>query len=239
VARLRGQELAVRRAIGATERRLFQALLMTRSLAGLRAVDLGFDPGGVAIARVALPGDRYASAASQRAFFDRLLERVRVPALRAIVASLDGSLPLCQVKALPSLVDETLAADRFATLVLVAFAAAALLAGVGVFGVFAGDVTRRRKEIGIRLALGARGSQVVLLLLRQALHRAAVGIAAGTALALALARAMKALLFGVRPSDPASLIAAAALVLVVALGATLVPAIRAVRLSPLSALREG
>ena len=122
---------------------------------------------------------------------------------------------------------------------LAAFAGIALLlAGVGIFGVFSADVIRRRKEIGIRMALGARGSQVVLRLVGLALRRAAVGITAGLLLARLLSGSMEALLFGVRPSDSLSLIAVAALMIVVALAATLVPALRAIRGAPLTALRD-
>jgi putative ABC transport system permease protein len=370
------------------------AMLMGRTLAGLRSVDLGFDSGGVAIARVALPGDRYASPQSQNAFFDRLLEQVRVlpgvrsaglistrpfgglgpatvvadpafsaaagssdivsdvrfadagvfdalhvprlagslfdradtaggpiravisadlarslwpegsavgkrlsvamfdnitpeivgvvgqvhlmdartpprpvvylsasrfpdtvrdlvvrteadpdavvPSLRAALAAIDGSLPLYSVTTLPRLVDASLASDRFTALLLTAFGITSLLlAGVGVFGVFAEDVSTRRRELGIRLALGARPSQVVRQILARSMRRAAAGVAIGAAAALVFARAMSTLLFGVTPGDPASFATVAAIVLVVALVATLLPAVQAIRRAPLSALREG
>jgi putative ABC transport system permease protein len=163
-----------------------------------------------------------------------------VPALRSIVSELDPSLPVYAVATMPELVDTALASDRFTTLVLVAFAVAALsLAAVGVFGVFAGDVTRRRREIGIRMALGAGRARVVLLLLRASLQRAAAGIGAGTALAILLARGMSSLLFGVKPTDPVSLAAVAGLVFLVAAAATMAPTLLAIRRSPLSVLREG
>ncbi|HET6447528.1 MAG TPA: FtsX-like permease family protein, partial [Conexibacter sp.] len=163
-----------------------------------------------------------------------------VPALRALVTDLDPALPLYSVTTLPDLVDEALASDRFTTVVLAIFAAGALLlAGVGVVGVLAGDVTRRRKEIGIRLALGARGGQVVALLLRQVLRRAAAGALGGVMLAALLTRGMGALLFGVRPSDPVTLIGTAIAVVALALAATAIPAFAAMRRAPLSALREG
>jgi ABC-type antimicrobial peptide transport system permease subunit len=137
------------------------------------------------------------------------------------------------------MVAASLASDRFSTFLLVAFAVAALLlAAVGIYGVFAGDVTHRRKEIGIRLALGAHASQVVALLLARAATRAAAGIVLGTGVALAFAQAMKSLLFGVRSSDPLSYVLVAGLVMALAVGATLIPAIGAARSAPLSALRE-
>jgi len=106
---------------------------------------------------------------------------------------------------LPSLVATSLARDRFTALLLSGLAAlAVLLSAVGVFGVISTEIARRRKEIGIRMAVGAVPSKVVLMLLRRALARAAVGVAGGTALALLLARLMKSLLFGVAPHDPMS-----------------------------------
>ena len=369
------------------------AVLMVRSVVALRSVDLGFNPGGVAVARIALPENRYASGESQALFFDRLLERVRavpgvgaaglvsqrplgglgpattvidpsnpplagspapivdvriadaaafhvlrvpilagtlfdrtedagaakaiisrslaqtfwprgdavgrqvtlamygtltadvigvvedvhfmgprtparpslylsatrfgspvrdvvmradgalesvIPALRAAVAALDGSLPVYGITTLPDLVDTMVAPERFTMYVLIVFALSALfLAAVGVFGVFIGDVTSRRREIGIRLALGAHGGGVVLLLLRGSLLRAAAGIVAGTLLAVLLTRTMTAVLFGVHPTDPLSLASVAALVLGLSTTATLMPAVRAIRRSPLAALREG
>jgi ABC-type antimicrobial peptide transport system permease subunit len=163
-----------------------------------------------------------------------------IPVLRSVVAALDASLPLYAVTTLPDLVDTTLASERWTMYLLIAFAVSAVfLAGVGVLGVFVGDITTRRREIGIRLALGASGSRLVLLLLRGSLLRAAVGIAVGTFVAVLIARMMTAVLFGVRPTDPLSLLTVAGFVLALAIAATLMPAIRAIRQSPLSALREG
>ena len=101
-------------------------------------------------------------------------------------------------------VDVAVARERFTAFVLSAFAGIALLlGGVGVFGVIAGEVGRKRKEIGLRMALGAGWSSVTWMMLRQTAGRAA-GIAAGAALASWLARSMTSLLFGVAPLDPAS-----------------------------------
>jgi hypothetical protein len=162
-----------------------------------------------------------------------------VPALRAVVADMDPTLPLYAVRTVPALVDDTLATDAFTALMLAAFAAAALsLAAVGVFGVLAADVARRRKEIGVRLALGASGGRVISLMLGLALRRAAAGIAAGAAVALVASHAMRALLFGVTPDDPASIGLVTLLVLAVAIAATLIPVVRALRRAPLAALRE-
>jgi putative ABC transport system permease protein len=162
-----------------------------------------------------------------------------VPALRATVGSIDASVPLYAVTTLPQLVDTSLAGDRLTTLLLAGFALVALLlAGVGVFGVFAGDVTRRRKEIGIRLALGAPESGVISMLLVAAMRRALLGVAAGALLAVLLGRAMQSLLFGVGATDPISFVSVAAIVTSLALAATLVPTWQALRRSPLRSLRE-
>jgi ABC-type antimicrobial peptide transport system permease subunit len=112
-----------------------------------------------------------------------------------------------------------------------------LLAAVGIYGVFAADVAQRRKEIGIRMALGAPSGGVIALVMRRAVIRAAVGVALGVVGAFAAARAMRSLLFGVGATDPVSFVGVAALLLLVAVAATLVPALRASRVSPLVAIR--
>jgi putative ABC transport system permease protein len=162
-----------------------------------------------------------------------------LPSLRAAVAEVAPGLPLYQVTSLPRLIDRALAADRFTTILLAAFSAVALtLAAIGVFGIFSSDVTRRRKEIGLRLALGGTGTRVVALLLGRALKRSAVGLGAGVVLAALAARSMSSLLFGLGSSDPVTLIGVAAAVAAIAACATLIPAAQALRASPLRALRE-
>jgi len=162
-----------------------------------------------------------------------------VPSLRAAIADLDPSLPLYAARTLPDLVGETLATDRFTSWLLGVFAAAALgLTSIGVFGVLAADVARRRREIGVRLALGASCGRIVCLMLGQAVRRAVPGIVAGGAVAVAASHTMRALLFGVTPDDPVSIGGVTALVLTVAVIATLIPVVRALRRAPLTALRE-
>jgi putative ABC transport system permease protein len=163
-----------------------------------------------------------------------------VPSLRTVLSTLEPGATLYRVTMLPDLVAASLARDRFTALLLSGFAGlAVLLSAVGVFGVISTETARRRKEIGIRMAVGAAPARLVWMLLGQALARASAGVAAGTALALSLAQLMKSLLFGVSPGDPASFLAVAAVVVVVVAVATLVPAIRGIRASPLAALREG
>jgi putative ABC transport system permease protein len=161
-----------------------------------------------------------------------------VGALRATLRSVDPTLPLYEVTTLADAVDRSLARDRFTTALLSVFAIVSLLlAAVGIYGVFAAEVTARHKEIGVRLALGARGRGVLRLVLGRALVLAVSGAAIGVAAGLLLARAMSALVFDVATWDPLSFVAVTGLLLGVAMVATLVPALRAARISPLEAIR--
>jgi putative ABC transport system permease protein len=161
-----------------------------------------------------------------------------VTSLRSVVTALDPAVPIYQVTTMDDLVARALSRDRFTAALLGAFAVVSLLlAAVGIYGVFAGDVARRRKEIGIRVALGAPSGGVIALVMRRAVARAALGIALGTSAALVAARAMRSLLFGIGATDPVSFIGVASLLLGVAVAATLVPAMRAARMSPLVAIR--
>ena len=115
---------------------------------------------------------------------------------------------------------------------------AVLLATVGLFGVISHLVARRRKEIGIRMALGANAGQVVGMMARDAGWLLVIGLAVGIGLALLAARAAGSLLFGLAPHDPGALVAACGLMALIAAGATAIPARRAVRMDPMGALRE-
>jgi len=162
-----------------------------------------------------------------------------VPSVRAAVAAVDESVALYMVITMPRLVDAELASDRLTMFLLVSFAGVALvLAAIGVFGVFASDVTRRRREIGVRLALGAAEGGIVRLLLTASLRRAAVGVGVGWILAVLLGRGMKGMLFGVTVLDPVSFGTAGAAAIGLASLATLLPVWEALRSSPLDALRE-
>ena len=135
-------------------------------------------------------------------------------------------------------VSTALATPRLTGFLLGTFAAIALtLAAVGIYGVLSYLVARRTHEIGIRLAVGANRSQVLRMVLRQALTLAGAGIAAGIVAALVLTRLMQSLLYEVRPADPPTFIAVAAALIVVALLAGALPAYRATRVSPMIALR--
>jgi putative ABC transport system permease protein len=159
-------------------------------------------------------------------------------AIRSAVAAIDPTLPLFRISTLQGLVDTSLERDRFTTVLLGAFAVASLLlAAVGIYGVFTSDVTQRRKEIGIRLALGANSRGIVGLVLRRALGRALLGVSLGGVAALALGRGMAPMLFGIGSSDPVAFATVAFILLAVALIATSIPAFRATRVSPLIAIR--
>ena len=130
------------------------------------------------------------------------------------------------------------AAPRFRTLLLALFAALALLlAAVGIYGVISYSVTQRTREIGIRVALGARPRDVLRLVVGRGLWLACTGITLGLAGGLAVTRVMSSLLFGVGARDPATFAAVAALLGLVALLACLVPARRAAKVDPMVALR--
>jgi ABC-type antimicrobial peptide transport system permease subunit len=159
-------------------------------------------------------------------------------ALRQALASVDASIPLYRATSLEGAVDASVAQDRFTTSLLAAFAVLSLLlAAVGVYGVLAGDVARRRKEIGIRLALGANGRSVTGMVLRRALTPAVAGVVIGVFVAMVIARSMSALVYGIGTYDPVSFAVVSVVLLAVAAAATMVPAVRATRVSPLEALR--
>jgi ABC-type antimicrobial peptide transport system permease subunit len=123
-------------------------------------------------------------------------------------------------------------------LLLAAFAGLALfLAALGIYGVLSYAVRRRRQEIGIRMALGARRSDVLRLVMAEGLRLTFIGLAVGVAAALPLTGLLRDLLFGVTPTDPATFVAVAALLGLVALAACYLPARRAMRVDPMVAIR--
>jgi len=158
--------------------------------------------------------------------------------VRKEVLALDSSLPVYQVMTMDQRLSESFASRRFNLLLLGVFALLALaLAAVGVYGVIAYAVTQRTHEIGIRMALGARGGDVLRLLMRQGMSLVALGVVLGLAGAWALTRVMTNLLFGVTPTDATTFASVAGLLIVVALLACYIPARRATKVDPLVALR--
>jgi predicted permease len=159
--------------------------------------------------------------------------------VREIVRELDSRAPVSRVSTLSSLVDSSISNRQFSTSLLAGFAALALLlAAIGIYGVVSHGVSERTFEIGVRMALGARRSSVLSLVLSEGIRMAAVGILIGLAGAAAIGRLIKSMLVDVSSFDLPVIIAVSAALLFIALIASLVPAQRAVLVNPLKALRE-
>jgi len=162
-----------------------------------------------------------------------------VPSLRATVQGIDRDLPLMDVRTQRQQIDATISQQRVFASLTAAFGILALaLACVGIYGIMAYAVSQRTNEIGIRLALGAGRRQVRSMVLKEAGWLAGVGVVCGVVVALWLGRLTKSMLYGLQPTDPASLVGAAVLLLSVALLAGWVPAMRASRVEPMEALRH-
>jgi putative ABC transport system permease protein len=163
-----------------------------------------------------------------------------VPGIRAIVRELDPTLPIASVRTMQSILDAATARTRFITLLLLIAAVAALFLGViGIYGVLSYAVGLRRREIGLRIALGARHDDVIKLVLGDGIRVTIIGLACGTLAAGALVHSMRGLLYGVSPNDPATFVAMAALLFVIALIACTLPALRAARVEPVEVLGDG
>jgi len=161
-----------------------------------------------------------------------------VPSIEAIVRDLDRNLPLVQTRTMDQVLDTSIARERMSMIIFVVFAIVALtLASVGLYGVVAHAVTERTHEIGVRMALGAEARHVLGLVVRQGLSMAIVGAVIGVAGAAAVSRWMQGLLFGVTATDPATLASVVATLLAVAAVACYIPAWRATRVDPTTALR--
>jgi predicted permease len=168
----------------------------------------------------------------------RLEPRALGALVRDSARRLDPLLPVSEVKTLEGVVEGALARPRFTLLLMIAFAGLALaLAAAGVYGVLSYAVTQREREIGIRVALGARPAEVMRLVVGEGLVLSLLGLGLGLAGALALTRFMASLLFGVSATDGAAWAAAGAVVLATALLACGAPARRATRIDPVAALR--
>ena len=157
----------------------------------------------------------------------------------AAVHSIDPQLPVQEVHSMREVIEETLVAERFRALLLQGFAAAALaLASVGIYSVLSYLVRGRRREIGIRAALGASAGDVVRMVVFEGLKPALLGIGIGAAAALVAARLLEKLVFGVKAYDPLTLAMVAATLLAVSMVASLLPAWRAAQLDPVTVLRD-
>jgi ABC-type antimicrobial peptide transport system permease subunit len=161
-----------------------------------------------------------------------------VPSLRRALGEVDGRVPLASVTTLQSQIDQSTGTERLLARLIGAFSALALLLScAGLYGVVSQAVARRTNEVGIRMALGADRARIVSMVLGEAGTLVVAGLAVGLPAAAVAARLLGHQLYGVAPADPATLAASGLLLLGVALGAGYVPARRASRIEPLTALR--
>ncbi len=159
--------------------------------------------------------------------------------VRREVMTMDKTLPVTHVRTMEERVGESTSGQRFNALLITLFAALALvLASIGIYGVVSHTAAQRTHEIGIRMALGARGSDVLSLVLTRGMGLVLIGVAIGLAVSLALTRFLERLLFGVEPTDPWTFVVVSLVLTAVALLACYVPARRAARLDPLTALHQ-
>jgi ABC-type antimicrobial peptide transport system permease subunit len=160
-------------------------------------------------------------------------------AVRRQISAIDKDQPVMAIRTLNDVIASTTAPRRFNTLLLAIFAAVALtLAATGIYSVISYSVTQRTQEIGIRMALGAQSGDVIRLVIKQGMMLTLAGIAAGALGAIAAARVISGLLYGVTATDPPTFVAISLLLTMVALLACYLPARRAARVDPLGALKH-
>ncbi len=158
--------------------------------------------------------------------------------VRAQLADIDPAQPVFDITTMKQRLDDSIETPRFNMALLAVFASLALvLATIGIYGVISYFVSQRTREIGIRVALGAAPSDILRLVLGQGAVMILIGLALGVAGSLVLTRYLANLLYGVRPVDPLTIISVAVLLIIVALAACYIPACRALRLDPMTALR--
>jgi len=168
----------------------------------------------------------------------RLSETAVAAAIRTETHNIDKDLPVTDIESFPDAVHASVAEPRFRTMLLGLFSAIALsLAAIGIFGVVSFSVSRRTREIGVRMALGATPGSVRLLVIGESVKLVLFGLAAGIPVALMLTHFLSALLFAITPTDPLTFIGVALLMMLVALAAAYLPARRAMRVDPMVALR--
>lgn len=162
-----------------------------------------------------------------------------IPAVRAIIRAADPELPISNVRTMEDIVALETASRRTQISVLGIFAGIALLlAGVGIHGLLAFAVSQRRQEIGVRMALGARPVNVLSMVMRESSVLAGIGCVTGMVLGYFAGRAFDAILAGVGPTDVPTFLAAAGVTVVMTLSGSLIPALKAVRVDPSTALRN-
>jgi putative ABC transport system permease protein len=161
-----------------------------------------------------------------------------VAAVRREVRELDSNLPIYSIRTMDSVISESIATPRFRTSLLAVFAIVALtLAMVGIYGVMSYSVMQRTHEIGIRMAIGAQPRDVFRMVLGQGMLLTVVGLAIGLVGALALTRLMTTMLFGIKPTDPATFVGVAVVLAMVAVIACYIPGRRATKVDPVNSLR--
>ena len=158
--------------------------------------------------------------------------------IRKTVAELDPEQPVYSVRTMTEVMGDSVARRRLALILMGVFSGLALaLASIGIYGVISYSVSQRQQEIGLRMALGARRGQVLWMVIRQGMILTLIGLGSGLVASLIILRFMRGMLFGVNPADPIALGGAAALLCLIALLASYLPARRATRVDPMTALR--
>jgi predicted permease len=161
-----------------------------------------------------------------------------LPAVRGVIAEMDPGVPNSEVRTMDQILDTDMVSQRFVMALLTVFGALVLfLAVVGVYGVASYAVSQRTREIGLRMALGAERGTVLTGVMREGLILATLGVAGGLASSILLSRVFETLVFGISPTDPLTYAGVGAVLLLAAILASLVPALRASRVSPITALR--
>ena len=158
--------------------------------------------------------------------------------VRNAIWAIDKDQPVSNIRSMEEIVSTAVARQRFSTMLLGIFAAVALvLAAVGIYGVMSYSVAQRTREIGIRMALGAQRSDVLKMTVKQGLRLVGAGVLIGLAAAFVLTRVMSSLLFGVSATDPLTFISISGILILVAVLASYIPALRATKIDPMVALR--
>ena len=171
--------------------------------------------------------------------FTRALAFGHFAAVTEAIHQVGPDVPVVDVLSMDDVIAKSLSSQRFVLYLLASFAGLALLlAAVGIYGVLSYTVRRRVREIGIRMALGASSSDVLKMVVTDGMKPILIGVGIGLAAALALSRLIVSLIFHVRPTDPATFAAVAALLIAVGIAANILPAYRATRIEPTRTLRR-
>ena len=191
------------------------------------------------IPSITCPGNRPSSHRRSLRYAPQAILGALISSVRAVVSDMDRQVPVYRAAMMEDWVYQSSAQPRFQTLLLTSFAGMALLlCGIGLYGLLSYMVVQRSAEIGLRVALGAQRSDVLGLILGRGLALAAAGIAIGLTASAYLTKYLSSLLFGVQPLDALTFASVPAILLLVSLIASSVPAYRAARLDPMRTLRD-